>query len=274
MKAIKYLCTNSVQHLKLPSIKIEKSVFPEGELYLRIKENIKGKPVTIITNITPTNILEVLFLVDAVKHAGGKLNKIIIPFLSYARQDKLYHPGEAVSGAVVCSLLRQLHVPITVYDIHSEKLRKYLSFEHRSILPLLVKQLPKWQYVVVSPDLGGAKRAGKIAKLLHAPLLVMKKTRTKKGITIAFSGNVTNKSVLIVDDMISTGTTLLKAVALLRKHGAKEIYCIATHGLFVGNAKQKLKQSGIKKIIVSNTLPVKATKQIRVVRIEQILKKG
>ncbi len=273
MKLIKYLCTDSVQHLKPSSINVEKTVFPEGELYLRIKNDIKGKQIIFITNITPTNILEVLFLVDAVKRSGGKLNKIIIPFLSYARQDKLYHLGEAVSGAVVCSLLRQLHVPITVYDIHSEKLRKYAPFEYRSILPLLAAQLPKKDYVVVSPDFGGAKRAGKIAKLLHARLLVMKKTRKGKNVTIAFSRDVSGKSILIVDDMISTGTTLLKAAVLLQKQGAKEIYCIATHGLFVGNAKQKLKQSGIKRIIVSNTLPVKATKQITVVRIGKILLK-
>ncbi len=271
MKVMKYLCTDSVQHMMLPSINVEKSVFPEGEIYLRIKENIKGQPVIIVTNITPTNILEVLFLVDAVKRAGGKLKKIIIPFLSYARQDKLYHHGEAVSGAVVCSLLRQLRIPIAIYDIHSEKLRIYLLFEHQSMLPLLAKRLPKRDYVVVSPDLGGAKRAGKIAKLLHAPLYVMKKTREGKKITISFSQNVKNKSILIVDDMISTGTTLLKAAALLRKQGAKEIYCIATHGLFVGNAKQKLQKSGIKKIIVSNTLPVKATKQISVARIEHTI---
>lgn len=268
---MKYILTDSVKYLRIPSIKIEKSVFPEGELYIRIKENIKEKPITLITNIIPTNILEVLFFVDAVKRAGGKLKKIIIPFISYARQDKLYHFGEAVSGAVVCSLLRQLRIPIAIYDIHTERLKKYLCFEHRSVLPLLAKQLPKKDYVVVSPDLGGAKRAATIAKLFHAPLYVMKKTREGKKITISFSQNVKNKSVLIVDDMISTGTTLLKAAVLLKKNGAKEIYCIAAHGLFVDNAKQKLKKSGIKKIIVSNTLPLKATKQITVVRIEKIL---
>lgn len=266
---MKYLLTDSVKHLKIRSVKVEKTCFPEGELYLQIKEDIKGKAVALITNITPTNLLEILFLVDAVKRAGGKLKRIFIPFISYARQDKLYHKGEAVSGAVICLLLRQLHLPIAIYDIHSEKLRKYLSFEHRSMLPVLAKYVPKQKYVVVSPDRGGAKRAAMIAKIFQAPLFVMQKTRSKKGITITFSGNVKNKSVLIVDDMISTGTTLLKAAALLKQNGCKEIYCIATHGLFVGNAKQQLKKSGIKKIIVSNTLPVKATKQIQIIRIEK-----
>lgn len=265
---MKYLTTDSVKHLRIPSVKVEKSIFPEGELYLCIKENIKNKPVTIVSAITPTNILEFLFLIDAAKRAGAKIKKIIIPFLSYARQDKQYHSGEPISGAVICSLLKQLHLPIVIVDIHSERFDKFLSFRSATVLPSLAAQLPKKEYLVISPDKGGAKRAQRIAKLFHLPMMVIAKTRVDNKITMKFTKNVSGKSILIVEDMISTGTTLFKAAQLLKQHGAKDIYCIAAHGLFVGNAKEKLRKSGINKIIVSNTFAVKPSKQITVVRID------
>jgi len=265
---MKYILTESVRHLKIPSVKIHKEIFPEGELYIRITENLRNKPVTIITNITPMNILEVLFTVDAARRTGAKIKQIIIPFLSYARQDKLYHAGEAVSGEVLCKLLKDLKIPIQVINIHSERLQKF-RFRYTSVLPLLAKALPKKNWVIVSPDQGGAERAGEIAKLLKAPMTIIKKIRTQNRITMTFNQDCAGQSILIVEDMISTGTTLTKAAALLRN--AKEIYCISAHGLFVGNAREKLKKTGIKKILVSNTLPVKPSKQIQVIRIEKVL---
>lgn len=270
---MKYLVTDSVQHLKLPAIRVEKNTFPEGELFLRIRENIKKKSVVIVSAITPTNIPEFLFLIDAAKRSGAKIKKIIIPFLSYARQDKQYHSGEPVSGAVVCSLLKQLHLPIVIFDIHSDRLRNYLSYKDFSVLPFLAKKLPKKDFLVISPDKGGAKRAKMIAQQLRAPLAVMKKVRAGNKITITFTKNVSGKIILIVDDMISTGTTVAKAAHLLKNNGAKEIWCIAAHGLFVGNAKEKLGKSGIKKIIVSNTFPIKGNRQVRVVRIDSLIKR-
>lgn len=269
---MKYLITDSVKHLSIPSVKVEKRLFPEGELFLRITENIKNKPVTIVSAITPTNILEFLFLIDAAKRSGAKIKKIIIPFLSYARQDKQYHSGEPLSGAVICSLLKQLHIPILILDIHSDRLKKYLSYKDYSVLPSLARKLPKKEYLIISPDKGGAKRAQRIAKLFHLPMMVIAKTRVNSKITMQFTKNVFGKSILIVEDMISTGTTLFKAAQLLKQHGAKEIYCIAAHGLFVGNAKEKLRKSGFKKIIVSNTFSVKGNRQIRVVRIDSLIK--
>lgn len=272
MTSLTYLTTDSVKHLKIPAVPVEKNYFPEGELFLRIKENIKKKPVAIVSSITPTNILEFLFLVDAAKRAGAKIKKIIIPFLSYARQDKQYHSGEPISGAVVCSILRQVHLPIVIFDIHSERLRNYLSYKEFSVLPFLAKKLPKKDFLVISPDRGGAKRAAMIAKQLRAPFASMKKVRTENKITITFTKNVSGRTILIVDDMISTGTTLFKAAALLKQHGAKEIWCIAAHGLFVGDAKQKLRKAGIKKILVSNTFPVKENRQISVIKIDSLIK--
>ena len=267
---MKYILTESVKHLKIPSIDIEKEVFSEGELYLRIKENIKNKPLTIISNITPDNLLELLFTIDAAKRAGGKIKKIIIPFMSYARQDKIYTYGESISGGVICSILKDLKIPIIIYDIHNKLLKKYLNFQHKTILPILAEKVPKKikkECVIIAPDKGGIERAKKIAKFLNLPLMKIQKIKKGKKMIMKFTEDVSGKNILIVDDMISSGTTMIKAAKLLKNRGVKKIYVISTHGLFVENAKEKLKQSGINKIIVSDTLPVKASNQIEVIKI-------
>ncbi len=268
---MKYILTDSVKHLKIPSVKIEKTFFPEGELNLKIKEDLKDKPLVIISNITTENILEFMFTVDAAKRMGAKIKGIIIPFLSYARQDKLYIRGTPVSGAIICSILKSLKVPITIFDIHSLRLKKYLKFRNVSLLPMLVRNIPQEDWLVVSPDKGGVERAKNIAKILKAPLITIKKTR-KDGIKMELDKKLPKKSVLIVEDMISTGTTLIKAAKLLKKQGAEKIYCISTHGLFVKGARKRLLGSGIQKIFVTNTISGKSSKQIQVSKIEGFVK--
>lgn len=268
---MKYILTDSVKHLGIPSVKIEKSFFPEGELRMRIKEDLNGKEVVIISNVMGDNILELLFVVDAAKKMGAKVKRVLIPFLSYARQDKLYTPGESVSGAVICSILKSLKVPIVVFDVHSLRLRRYLKFRNISLLPILIKELPRRNWVVVSPDKGGVERAKKVAEILGAPLLTIKKVRGNH-VDMWLDGELPGEDVLIVDDMISTGTTILKAAKILKKKGAKEIYCISTHGLFVGGARGKLLRSGVKKIFVTNSLPGKSSRQIKVKKIGEFFK--
>ncbi|MDH3352973.1 MAG: ribose-phosphate diphosphokinase [Nanoarchaeota archaeon] len=267
---MKYILTDSVKHLNIPSVKIKKTFFPEGELNLIIEENLKNKPVTIISNVTTDNILEFLFTIDAAKRMGAKIKEIIIPFMSYARQDQLYVKGGSISGAVICSILKSLDIPIITLDIHSLRLKRYLKFKNISLLTMFLEDIPLKKYVIVSPDLGGAQRARKIARILRAPLVIIKKTR-KDHIEMKLDKKLPRKNVLIVEDMISTGTTLVKTAKLLKQKGAKEIYCISTHGLFVKGARQKLLKSGIKKIFVTNTLLVKPSRQIGVKKIEEIL---
>jgi len=260
---MKYILTDSVKHLGIPSVKVEKSFFPEGELNVKIGEDLKGKVVTVISNVTTENILELMFVVDAVKRMGARVKEVIIPFMSYARQDKLYTRGEPISGAVICSILKNLKVPIVIFDVHSLRLRKYLKFRNVFLLPMLLENLPKRDWVVVSPDFGGVERARKIAKILRVSLVVIEKIR-KDGIVMRFNKKLDGKDILIVEDMVSTGATLVKAARLLKREGAGDIYCISTHGLFVGGARKKLLKSGIKKIFVTNTLDVKGSRQIEV----------
>ncbi len=274
---MKYILTDSVKHLNISSVRVKKSLFSEGELSLRIMEDLKGKPVSIISNIMTQNILEFLFTVDAARRAGAKIKRIIIPFMSYARQDELYIKGESVSGVVICIILKTLNLPIVIFDIHSLKLQRYLKFMNISLLPMLVKNIPRGDYIVVSPDFGGTKRAGEIAEILGTSLVTVKKTRKGGCLEVELNEELFKKSslgvsnIIIVDDMISTGETLVKVVRLLKEKGAGKIYCISTHGLFVRGARSKLLKSGVEKIFVTNTFDVKSSKQIEVRRIEDII---
>ena len=155
--------------------------------------------------------------------------------------------------------------------MHSDRLQDCLKFKLETTLPLLAKKLPKKDYVVISPDKGGAKRATYIAEMLKAPIYVISKKRDGHKITMSFNEQLPKKPVLIVDDMISSGTTLIKAAEILKAQGITEIYAIAAHGLFINNAKQKLKDAGFKQIIVANTLPVIAEGIVDVVDIKPLL---
>lgn len=260
---MKYVLTKSSAHLDFPSVKVERRFFSDGELYIRILGPCPN--VTFVTNITSDNLLEVLFTVDAVKRAGGKIQKMVIPYLGYARQDKVYQKGEALSAAVICRILKALRIPVVVYDVHNESIRKYLPFEPLSLLPQLLKKVPASDYLVLSPDKGGKKRAAMVAKQLLAPLAVLQKTKTNGKMTIQGKVDVKGRDLLIVEDMIATGTTLERAAEFLQKQGARTIYVIAAHAVFTEGARERLEKGPIKKIFVSNSFNVKSSKKIEVV---------
>lgn len=259
---MRYVLTQSTEHLPLPRVKVERKNFPDGELYIRVGPVQK---VVLLTNITANNLLEVLFTADAVRHAGGKIQKITIPYLGYARQDKVYKKGEAFSAAVICQVIKRLGAPVEIYDVHNEEIRKHLPFKSLSLLPELLKKVPEKDYVIISPDQGGRKRAAMIAKMLKAPLAVLKKTKVKGRVEVEGKVVVRGRDVLIVEDMISTGSTLERAAEFLQEAGAKTITVIAAHAVFTKGARSRLEKGPIKKIYVSNSFDVKPSKKIEVV---------
>ncbi len=273
---MKYLLAESVQHLNIPPIVWEKKIFPDGEFLIRITEKITGKELTIITNITPTNLFDVLCTIDAARRSGAKIKKMIIPYMAFARQDRVVEEGEAVGGAVICSALKQFNIPITVIDFHSERICTH--FSRRSVLLFLAQALQNEkqkleQYTIVAPDEGSRKRASLIAKALKLPLVVLQKARKGQEINVTLTSSLPTTSVILIDDMISTGGTLCTAAKVLRNAGAKKIAGIATHGLLAGKAREKLRKTGINPVIVSNSLPVKPSAGVKVIKIETELKR-
>lgn len=259
-----YLLTESTMHLHLPAVKVEKKYFPDGELSIRICQSLKGRKVTYISNITNDNLLEFLFILDAALRGGAKIEKIIIPYLGFARQDRLFEAGQAISIAVIGRILQDYQIPIEVYDVHSEHVKKYFPFAEKSFLPDLTTYLPKDHYVVISPDKGGIKRAKEVAKILQVPMMSLKKTRTKDQVAISGKVNVKGRNILIVEDMIATGATLHRAAKYLKKQGAADIFVIASHGVFTKGSFVKLAKSEIKKIYISNSIHVKPHSKVKV----------
>ncbi len=262
------ITTTSVKHLKLKGPPITIKHFKDGELYVKVPK-VKGK-VTVIASLHPPaeNILELLFVLDALKRQNADIH-LIITYFGYTRQDRINLPGEAVSAQVIANMLKG--VKITAFDVHGE-LNKFLRFNNiipvKQFLPFIPKDV-----VIVAPDEGAVQHANYWQKCLNSPVVFLKKSRPSHDVVEIHSidGNVKGRDVLIIDDMISTGSTVIKAAEFLKKSGAKDIYVAATHGVFADNALSKLSKSPIKKIFVTDTLPQKRHRLVRVVSIKKLI---
>lgn len=244
------------------------SVFANGEHKTKIPTNLRNRHVFIIQPTCPPNtadsILDIAFMADAAKRASAREITAIIPHFAYARGDKKDEPRVAIPAAVVADIIGRKVNRIVTMDIHADQEQGLFEGPWdnlpalKALLPVLQRELPK-DIIVVSPDAGGMKRAEKYADKLSAPIASIYKRRdpSKKNHSEALGlmGDVKDKDVLIVDDMIDTAGSLCNAAQLLQQHGARNIFVAATHGLFSGNAHERIANSAIKKIFVTNTIP-------------------
>lgn len=271
--------TKSVEHLarkiKLKKGKFIISTFPDREIYVKINEKVKNRRVAVLaaTNPPAENLLELMFLLDTLQRGGAKIN-LFLTYFGYARQDRA-EEGEAFTGKLICSWLRDFKVKkIKVLHMHSPRLKKFLKFEEVIPYQFFSSRIAK-NDVVVAPDLGALKLAQKLSKIKRCPMAVITKKRINGKVQLlSLRGNVKGKRVVIVDDMVSTGSTVIKAAELLKQKGAKEVRVMATHGVFAGDAVRKLENSPISKIYITNSLPQKIkSKKIEVVDASNFLEK-
>ena len=231
--------------------------FSDGEIYSRVEENVRGKDVWVLASTQPPadNILELAFLLDSLSRGGAKISLMILYF-GYARQDRIVKEGEALSAKIVSDLLRKFDLnKILVMHIHSSRIKKFLDYE--DILPIhLFSVIIRRMEVVAAPDRGALDLARKVSRDYGLALAYMEKVRPgiEKVEITRLVGNVKRKKVVIIDDMISTGGTVIKASQRLMKSGAKEVHVIATHGIFSGDAVKNLEKSRIKSVHVTNTI--------------------
>ncbi len=247
--------------------------FSDGEIYVKIKENVKGKKVWVLASTNPPgdNLLELLFLLDALKREKAEIN-LLLPYFGYARQDQR-REGESLSAEVVCRLLKPVK-EIKVVQMHGTRLKKFLDYT--DLIPF------KWYYpiikkyeVVVAPDKGVLNLIKETSKKAGIPFAAMKKVRPapEKARITKIEGEVKNKKALILDDMISTGGTIVAASKALKQYGAKSISVLATHGIFSVGAIEKIEKSPIQKIYVTNSLPQKTgSKKIKVIDLSGFLR--
>ncbi len=241
--------------------------FPDGELSVRLDEPVRGREVFFVQSTSPPvndHLIELLVFADACRRASATHLTAIIPYFGYARADKRHACREPITASMVAELLQTVGVShVVTMDLHAPQIEGFFRIPVDSLtaLPVLsqaISQRCPPDVVIVSPDVGRAKMAIAYAERLGTGVAVLHKRRASRTeLEIRhLAGEVRDRSCVIVDDMISTGGTIVESVATLRRAGARpEIKVAATHGLFVDGARERLDETGVQEIIVTDTVP-------------------
>jgi ribose-phosphate pyrophosphokinase len=244
------------------------SSFPDGETYVKIEENIRGRDVFIIQPTSPpTNehLMELLIMVDAARRASADRITAVIPFFGYARQDRKDQPRVPITAKLVANLLHAAGVSrVLTMDLHAQQVQGFFDIpvDHLYSMPVLIKYVRQKltrKTVVVSPDVGGLKMASAYSQTLGTNLAIVAKQRRSATETKALYliGEVEGCDVLLVDDLTETAGTLASAAELLKAHGALDIYAGVSHAVLVDVARERLQKSQIKELITTNSTPVR-----------------
>lgn len=239
--------------------------FPDGELYARIGAKLKGEHAVVVQSTCypqNENLIELCFLLDTAKDLGAKRVTAFVPYLAYARQDKRFKPGETISVRTVCKLIERAGADdfITV-DVHQEEVMRSFSIlaYNLTAMPLLGRYLSRLRLkapVVLGADRGANERARQVALEMGVEHDHLEKQRVtpEKVVTQTKRLDVANRDVVIIDDIISTGGTIIEAAKILRRQRARGIYSACTHPVLAGKALQRIRASGIKKVIATDTI--------------------
>jgi len=271
--------------IKLGDISVDK--FPEGEIRVKINENVRGKDVFIIQPTCPPpndNLMELLIMIDATKRASAQRITAVSPYYGYARQDRKDQPRVPITAKLVADLLTVAGANrVLTMDLHAGQIQGFfdIPLDHLLAVNVFVDYFQKMKgmkdLVVVSPDVGGIKMARAYAKRLGAELAIVDKRRIgpSKTEAVHILGEVKGKNAIIVDDLISTGSSLVQAVDALKKQGSKEIYAAISHGVLVGDAMKNLdKCKALKELVITDSIPLSAKNRhprIKVLTIADLL---
>jgi ribose-phosphate pyrophosphokinase len=257
------LAEKIAQKLNRPLGLLDLKRFSDGEIWVKYGENIRGSDVYIIQSTNPPsdNLLELLIMIDAAKRASAKRITAVVPYFGYSRQDRKDQPRVSITAKLVANLITVAGADrVITMDLHAAQLQGFfdIPFDHlygSSIFHGIFDDI-KENLVVVSPDVGGIKMARSYAKRLHAGLVVIDKRRPNQNLAevVHIIGNVEGKDVLIVDDLIDTAGTFVSAIDALKKQGANNIYGSITHPLLSGPAIERIKNSQLTKLFVSDTI--------------------
>jgi len=234
--------------------------FPDGECYTRIDAESLNDDVVIIQNTYPdSNLIEMFLLQDAVKKMGAKRITLVIPYFGYARQDRVFKPGEPESAKVMIKHLGMMCDRVITMDIHKESILDYFDCPHIDLKAAsAIAEYFKNKNIdfVLSPDLGAKDRARSVAEMIGVPYDYLEKVRLSGSDVKITPAQLDCKgmNVLIVDDMISTGGTIIAAKQALREAGAKSVSVACTHGLFINNALERLTGNALEAVLCCNTL--------------------
>ena len=241
--------------------------FNNGEIQVKIDESVRGQDVFLIqTTSFPVNdhLMELLIMIDAAKRASAKTITAVVPYYAYARQDRKTRGREPITAKLVADLLTTAGATrVVTIDLHAAQIQGFFNIPMDNLVgvPLLAEYFMNKKIenlVVVSPDLGGVNRARQMADLLEAPIAIFEKRRPMPGVAEVMNiiGSVEGKNVIIVDDIIDTAGSLTEGANALKKFGAKDIYAACTHPVFSDPAIQRIADSALKEVVVSDSIPV------------------
>jgi len=257
------------RHLGVQLGEVKLKTFANGENYCRYEKSIRGADVFIVQSGSPPvndHLLELLIMIQAAKLASAKRITAVVPWFPYSRQDKKSRPREPITAKLVADMIEAAGADrVLTMDLHAGQIQGFFSVpvDHMTALPLFAtyyrdKGLFGEKVVAVSPDPGRAKMARRFGAMLEADLAIMNKVRPEHDTAEVTEviGDVRGKTALLSDDMIVTGGTLIAGATALREAGATEVYACATHGLFPGNAFEKIAASELTKVTVTDTVPI------------------
>ncbi|MEI7463789.1 MAG: ribose-phosphate pyrophosphokinase [Burkholderiales bacterium] len=255
-------------HLGVELGKASVGRFSDSEVAVEIEQNVRARDVFVVqSTCTPTNenLMELCIMADALKRASARRITAVIPYFGYARQDRRPRSTRVpISAKVVANMLEAVGVErLLTMDLHADQIQGFFNIPVDNIYasPVLLSDLQSKRYadlVVVSPDIGGVVRARALAKQLNCDLAIIDKRRPKANVSEVMNviGEIDGRNCVVMDDMIDTAGTLVKAAAVLKERGAKSVYAYCTHAVFSGPAIERIQGSMLDEVVITNTIPM------------------
>lgn len=271
------LAKNICKYLKLPLGGSETSVFSDGEILVKITENVRGAEAFIIQSLcnpVNNNLMELLIMVDALRRSSASKITAVIPYFAYARQDRKTEPRVPITAKLIANLMTEAGIDrLLTMDLHATQIQGFFDIPVDNLFatPVFLDHFANLlkEPVIVAPDAGGVERSRSFAKRLKASLAIIDKRRVKKNDAEIMNiiGDVENRDIIILDDIIDTAGTLTKAANALKNKGAKRIFAAGTHAIFSGPAIERINESHLEQVIVTDTIPLPENKQSTKVKV-------
>ena len=281
------LAEEIARQLGISLTKVTCNRFADGEIFVRIDENVRGNDVFIVqsTNAPAENMMELLLLIDAARRASAARITVVMPYYGYSRQDRKDQPRVAIGAKLVANMIVSAGADrLLGIDFHQHQLQGFFDIpvDHLYAMPVLTAHFRKKQLkdtVVVAPDVGSAKMARGFAKRLDASLAIIDKRRPRANVSevVNVVGDVEGRDCILADDMIDTAGTVTEAARALRALGANDIYVCATHALFSGPAVERLRAAPIQEVIVTDTIdlaPERRFERLTILSVGELLSKA
>jgi ribose-phosphate pyrophosphokinase len=268
----KALAQDVAKHMGISLTDTTVTTFSDGEISVQINENVRGSDVFVLQSTcypVNSNIMELLLLTDALKRASAGRITAVIPYYGYGRQDRKVMPRVPISSKLVADLITAAGTNrILTVDLHAGQIQGFFNIpvDHLYAAPVLLDYIQRCEFkdlVVVSPDAGGVERARAFAKRLKASLAIVDKRREKANVSQVMNviGNVKGRDTLLLDDMIDTAGTIVQAAQALKDQGSRRVYAACTHAVLSGPAIDRINDSPIEELIVTNTIPLDNKKE-------------